>query len=202
MVARREPQYMTVEEWRELERNSSDVKHEYIDGRVYALAGGTLSHGRLSTNTLRAIEDALADIGKSCYVYNSDAAARVSSKYYTYPDITVSCDEQDRPRRDETEVNSPRVIVEVLSNSTEAKDRGWKFALYRACPSVQEYVLIATRYQAVEVHRRTSKGWTDSQYYEPGDVIELTSLGIHFPMEIIYKGAGIPETIDEPEGEF
>ncbi len=201
MVARREPEYMTVEEWRELERNS-DVKHEYIDGRVYTLAGGTLSHSRLSTNMLRAIEDALATAGKSCYVYNSDTAARVSSKRYTYPDITVSCDEQDRPRRDETEVNSPRVIVEVLSDSTEARDRGAKFALYRTCPTVQEYVLIAIRYQAVEAHRRTSKGWTASQYYEPGDEIELTSLDIHFPMEVLYKGAGIPETIDEPEGEF
>ena len=202
MVARREPEYMTVEEWRELERNSHDIKHEYIDGHIYALAGGTLSHGRLSTNMFRAIEDALATIGKSCYVYNSDAAARVSSKRYTYPDITVSCDEQDRPRRDETEVHSPRVIVEVLSDSTEAKDRGWKFALYRACPTVQEYVLVATKYQAVEVYRRTSKGWTNIEFYEQGDEIELTSLDIHFPMEALYRGAGIPETIDEPEGEF
>ena len=202
MVARREPQYMTVEEWRELERNSHDVKHEYIDGRVYALAGGTLSHSRLSTNTFRAIEDALTAVGKSCYVYNSDTAARVSSKRFTYPDITVSCNEQDRPRRDETEVHYPRIIVEVLSDSTEAKDRGSKFALYRSCPTLQEYVLVATRYQAVEVHRRTSKGWTDAQYYEPGQEIELTSLDIHFPMDALYRGAGIPETIDEPEGEF
>ena len=58
------------------------------------------------------------------------------------------------------------------------------------------------KYQAVEVHRRTSKGWTDSQYCEPGDEIELTSLDIHFPIEALYRGAGIPETIDEPEGEF
>ncbi len=202
MVARREPQYMTVEEWRELERNSHDIKHEYIDGRVFALAGGTLSHSRLSTNMLRTIEDALATAGKSCYVYNSDTAARVSSKRYTYPDITVSCDEQDRPRRDETEILNPRGIVEVLSDSTESDDRGQKFAMYRACPTVQEYVLVATKYQAVEVYRRTSKGWTNIEFYEPGQEIEFTSLDIHFPMDALYKGAGIPETIDEPEGEF
>jgi len=202
MVARREPEHMTVEEWRELERNSHDIKHEYIDGQIYALAGGTLSYVRLSTNMFSAIENALASARKSCYVYTSDAAARVSSKRCTYPDITVSCDEQDQPRRDQTEVQSPRVIVEVPSDSTEAFDRGHKFALYRACPTIQEYVLVATKYQAVEVHRRTSKGWTDSQFYEPSDEIELTSLGIHFPMETLYRGAGIPETIDEPEGEF
>ncbi len=127
---------------------------------------------------------------------------RVTSKRYTYPDTSVSCDEQDQPMLNKREMQFPRVIVEVLSDSTEAYDRGHKFALYRACPAIQEYVLVATKYQAIEVHRHTSKGWTDSQFYEPGDEIELTSLGIHFPMEALYRGAGIPETIDLPEGEF
>lgn len=197
MVAPKEPQYMTVEEWRELERTSHDMKHEYIDGRVYAMTGGSRSHGRIGSNAVRAIEDALAAKGKQCYVYNSDVAVRVSpDKRYTYPDITVSCDEHDRPRQDETEVQSPRVIVEVLSDSTEAYDRGHKFAMYRACPSVQEYVLVATKYQAVEVYRRTAKGWTNIEFYGPGNEIELTSLDIHFPMDALYKSAGVPETID------
>ncbi len=201
MVAQRKPAYMTVEEWRELERNSHDIKHEYIDGRVYAMTGGTRSHGRIGSNAFGAIEDALAAKGKQCEVYNSDVAVRVSSKRYTYPDTTVTYDERDQPTREETDILYPRVIVEVLSDSTEAFDRGQKFALYRACPTVQEYVLIATKYQAVEVHRRTSKGWTDSQFYEPGDEIELVSLGIQFPMADLYRNAGVPETIDDPEGE-
>ncbi len=62
--------------------------------------------------------------------------------------------------------------------------------------------MVARRYQAVEVYRRTLKGWTNIEFYEQGDEIELTSLDIHFPMEALYRGAGIPETIDEPEGEF
>ncbi len=203
MVARREPEYMTVEEWRELERNSHDVKHEYIDGHVYAMTGGSRSHGRIGGNAVRTIEDALVAKGKQCYVYNSDVAVRVSSnKRYTYPDTTVTRDERDKPTREETDILYPRVIVEVLSDSTEAYDRGHKFALYRACPTVQEYVLVATKYQAVEVHRRTSKGWTDSQYYELGDEIELTSIDIRFPMDALYRGAAVPATIDVPEGKF
>ena len=201
MVARREPEYMTVEEWRQLERNSHDTKHEYIDGRVYAMTGGSLSHSRIGSNVIRTFEDMLGANDKVCYVYNSSVATCLSSKRYTYPDVVVSCDEQDRPS-DKTEVQFPRVIVEVLSDSTEAYDRGHKFAMYRACPTVQEYVRVATKYQAVEVYRRTSKGWTSIEFYEPSDEIELTSLDIHFPMETLYRGAGIPETIDEPEDEF
>lgn len=78
MVAQSEPEFMTVEEWRELERNSRDIKHEYIDGRVYAMTGGTLAHSRISLNACTIIESTLSAKGKSCYVYNSDAAARVS----------------------------------------------------------------------------------------------------------------------------
>lgn len=202
MVARREPEYMTVEEWRELERNSHDIKHEYIDGQIYAMTGGTLSHARLGSNTVRIIEDALFAAKKPCYVYNSDVAVHISSKRYTYPDTSVSYDEQDQSTPNKREMQSPRVIVEVLSESTESYDRGHKFALYRACPTIQEYVLVATKYQAVEVYRRTAKGWTNIEFYEPGNEIELTSLDIHFPMEALYRGAGIPETIDELEGEF
>ncbi len=151
MVAQREPQHMTVDEWRELERTSHDIKHEYIDGQVYAMSGGSLAHGRIGSNVVRTLEDALATAGKPCDVYNSDVAARLSPRRYTYPDASVTCDERDRSAPDKTEVQAPRLIVEVLSDSTEAYDRGRKFGLYRACPTVQEYVLVATKYQAVEV---------------------------------------------------
>jgi len=73
--------------------------------------------------------------------------------------------------------------------------------MYRACPTVQEYVLVATKYQSVEVYRRTAKGWTNIEFYEHGDEIELTSLDIHFPMDALYSGAGVPETLDEPKRE-
>lgn len=201
MVARREPQHMTVDEWRELERNSHDIKYEYIDGHVYAMSGGSLARGRIANNTIRTLEDALAAGGKPCEVYNSDVAARISPTRYTYPDVSVTCDEADRPAPDKLEVQAPLLIVEVLSDSTEAYDRGRKFGLYRACPTIQEYMLVATRYQMVEVYHRTAQGWTAYQAYNPGDEIELTSLDVRFPFSALYRNAGVPEGIDEREGE-
>ena len=148
---------MTVDEWRTLERASHDAKHEYIDGQVYAMSSGSLSHGRVGSNAVRTFEDALAAAKRPCYTYNSDVAARLSPRRCTYPDTTVTCDEHDQPSRDRTEVQAPRLVVEVLSDSTEAYDRGRKFGYYRACPHVHEYVLVATKYQAVEVYRRTPR---------------------------------------------
>jgi Uma2 family endonuclease len=193
---------MSVDEWRELERTSHDIKHEYIDGHVYAMSGGSLAHGRIGSNAIRTLEDALASTGKPCDVYNSDVAARLSPRRYTYPDASVTCDERDRPAPDKTEVQVPCVIIEVLSDSTEAYDRGRKFSFYRACPTVQEYVLVATRYQAVEVYRRTLQGWAIYQSYGPGDEVEITSLDIHFPLAALYKNAGVPEAVEESEGEI
>lgn len=198
MVAYREPQYMTVDEWRELERTTPDAKYEYIDGQVYLMSGGSLAHSRISSNTVRALEDALADV--PCYVYNSDASVRLSASRYAYPDISVSCDQADQPAVEQLQVQAPRVVIEVLSDSTEGKDRIRKAHLYRACPTIQEYVLIATKYQAVEVQRRAGEEWT-LHLFGPDDEIELASLGIRFPLAILYRGTTVPQMLngqDEP----
>ena len=201
MVAQREPQRMTVAEWRVLERNNHDSKHEYIDGQVYAMSGGSLAHGRIGSNVVRTLEDSLEAAGKECFVYNSDVAARLSPIRYTYPDASVTCDEHDQPALDKIEIQTPRVIVEVLSDSTEGYDRGRKFGLYRACPTIQEYMVVATRYQGVEVYSRTAQGWTSYHAYGPGEEIELSSLGIHFPLAALYKNSGVREALDDSAGE-
>lgn len=199
MVAQPSRQFMSIDEWRELEQNSHDAKHEYIDGQVYLMSGGSRTHSRIGSNTVRTLEDALA--GSPCNVYNSDASVRVSPTRYTYPDVSVTCDERDQPTPDETEIHFPRLIVEVLSESTEAYDRGKKFRYYRACPTINEYVLIASKYQSVEVYRRTSQGWTSYHAYGPGDEIELTSISARFPISALYKNAGVSELMDVEEGE-
>lgn len=200
MVAQPLPQLMSVTEWRELERTSHDAKHEYIDGQVYLMAGGSRNHARIAENMIGALDGVLDD-GGPCIAYNSDVAVRLSETRYTYPDITVTCDERDQAT-DETEVVAPRVIVEVLSDSTEAYDRGRKFSYYRACPTVEEYVLIATRYQAVEVFRRTRQGWAIYQSYEPGDEIELASIGVRITFSALYRRTSVPAATDAPEGEI
>ncbi len=202
MVAQQDaPRTMTVDAWRELERGSHDAKHEYIDGQVYAMAGGSRAHARIASDALRAIEDALAAAHRPCNVYNSDVAARLSPRRYTYPDVTVTCDERDEATTGETEVQAPRVIIEVISDSTEAYDRGEKFGYYRACPTIQEYVLIATKYQAVEVYRRTGRGWTTYQAYGSGDEILLESIDVNVPLALLYKRTDVPERQLDPEGE-
>ncbi len=120
IVAQREPQRMTVDDWRELERTSHDIKHEYIDGLVYAMSGGSLAHGRIGSNAVRTLEDALASVGKPCDVYNSDVAVHLSPRRHTYPDASVTCDDRDRSAPDKTDVQAPCVIVEVLSESIPA----------------------------------------------------------------------------------
>ncbi len=199
MVAQPSSDRMSVEEWRELERTSTDVKHEYIDGRVYAMSGGSLAHSSIGINAVRVLQDALRATDKQCYTYNSDVAARLSSKRYTYPDASVTCDERDKPSPDTIEIQSPRVIVEVLSDSTEAYDRGRKLGYYRACPTIEEYVLIASKYQSVEVYRRTQRGWI-YDFYSPEDEIELVSLSISISVAALYRDAGVPAVVDEAEG--
>jgi Uma2 family endonuclease len=179
---------LSVEEWRELLRTSG-IKYEYRNGWVVAMAGGTLAHGRIAGNAYMLLDAALE--GASCWVHNSDVAVRLSSSEYRFPDVTVSCDARDRPSRDRTEVEVPRVIVEVLSDSTEKDDRTTKFAVYRACPSVQEYVLVATEYQTVEVYCRGEPRWT-YQSYGPGESIELESLEVRLLVDQLYRLTDVP----------
>jgi Uma2 family endonuclease len=198
VVAQPSPPTLSVEEWRELERTSHDVKHEYIDGSVYAMAGGTLDHSQIAINVIITLTAALAD--GPCRVYNSDAAARLSPARYTYPDATVTCDERDRGQV--TEIQAPRVIVEVLSpDSTEAFDRGRKFAYYRACPTVQEYVLVNTTHRAVEVFRRTSEGWTVYHAYGADETVELTSIEVRVAVSALYARTEVPEFLAMSDGE-
>ncbi len=169
MVAQPSPSPMNVEEWRELERTSIDVKHEYIDGRVYAMSGGSLAHSSIGINVVRVLQDALRAAGKRCYTNNSDVAARLSSKRYTYPDASVTCDERDKPSPDTIEIQAPRVIVEVLSDLTEAYDRG-----------------------------RKQRGWI-YDFYGPENEIELVSLGISISVAALYRDSGVPVVVDEAE---
>lgn len=196
MVAQEERQHMTVEEWREL-LLTSKIKYEYVDGWVYAMAGGSLDHARIAINAIRALEDALDD--RPCRVYNFDAAARLSARRYTFPDVSVTCDARDQGGR-ATEVRAPRVIVEVLSDSTEAYDRGDKFRYYRACPTVEEYILLATKRQAAEVYRRTAQGWTYDTY-GPDDMLHLVGLGVQLAVADLYRRTEVPAEAEEPEGE-
>src|SRR5947208_8600621 len=177
---------MSVEEYLELDRNSLDTRYEYIDGYVYMLAGGSADHSTIRINVLTVLHRLLHS--SSCRVYNSDLRVRLSKKRFVYPDVTVSCDPRHRGKIDIVEY--PRLIVEVLSPSTEGYDRGRKFSYYRACPVLQEYVLIDVHRQAVEVFRRETENLWTLHPFGPGDTIELTSIGVSFLIDAVYETEG------------
>ncbi len=196
MVAQPRRTLMSVEEYFALDRASNDVRYEYIDGYATMMAGGTLDHSTISINLTSLLRSQLRTA--SCRVYNSDARVRLSETRYVFPDASVSCDARDQGRIDT--ITFPRVVFEVLSPGTEAYDRGKKFIYYRTCPTIEEYVLIDTQRQAVDVYRYATKNLWTLHIFGPGDIVELTSLTISFPIASLYEGVILPESDpDEPE---
>lgn len=179
------PEYPTisVEEYLALDDTSKEARYEYLDGELRMLAGSSVYHSIIATNVTGILYGLLR--GKSCRVYNSDVRLQLSPSRYVYLDVTVSCDQRDQEPGDT--IRYPRVIFEILSPSTEVTDRIKKFAYYRACPTVQEYVMIDSQKILVEVYRREAEGW---MLQTPGrkDDLFLKSLHIHIPVEAIYEG--------------
>ncbi len=185
MVAERHGRHWSVDEYLWLERNSL-VKHEYVDGAVHALAGGTRAHSRIAINAGRLLEDALEQ--SPCRVFNSDIKVRVSSRIFRYPDLAVSCDPRDDSLDGEEldYISYPTLILETLSDSTEREDRGAKFAEYRTIPTFREYLLAEANRAVVHVYRRQGDGDWESTSYVAGDEIKLESLGLHLPVSALY----------------
>ncbi len=184
--------YMTVEQYLALDE-SSDAKYEFLDGYVFMLrppssdyddqavnmAGGSIAHAAICARMALVLGNALAN--SPYMVYTSDARMQLAERQYLYPDLVVACGEQSG-----TMLVNPSVIIEVLSPTTEKRDRGAKFKTYKTLPSVQEYMLIGSEDRAIEVHRREGHFWKEQHYYE-GDLIELKSLGISFPFDEVYR---------------
>ena len=159
------------------------VRHEYIDGEVYAMTGGTLNHGRIALNVASLLKTHMR--GSGCQMGNSDCRVNIhASTDYVYPDVSVTCDERDKTNTQY--ITYPSLIIEVLSSSTEAYDRGNKFKLYRRNPSLQEYVLVNAETMAIELFRKVDDNWSIIDY-EPGDVVELASVKLTFPIEQVYE---------------
>jgi Uma2 family endonuclease len=160
-------------------------KYEYIDGQVYAMGGGSVNHGRIAIRFTAMFDDHLE--GSGCITGNSDIKINiVQTNNYTYPDASVTCD--DRDKKTPNYFTYPCLIVEVLSKSTEAYDRGGKFRLYRNNPVLQDYLLVnSTRMEIDLYHKKETGEWIIINYQE-GDTIELKSINLSFPIEQVYRG--------------
>lgn len=166
---------------------SSDVKHEFLDGNAWAMAGGSARHAAISMRIGRLLGQALAP--RPCEVFSSDLRIRVTETgLATYPDVSVICNRVEldpEDRRGQTATN-PTLLVEVLSPSTEAYDRGEKLAHYKRIASLQEVLLVAHDEDRIDLWRRTPHGWTQISF-RPGQEVELESLhGIRLPVDGVY----------------
>jgi len=186
MAAHPQPPRWSVEAYLEMERGST-VRHEYIDGHVYATAGGSLRHSRVSVNVLAVLQSLLR--GGPCQVFNSDMKVRVDENNFVYPDASVTCDARDTGDDGLTFISHPTLIVEVLSDDSTARyDRGDKFELlYKRIEELREYVLFDTRTMAVDLYRRSGDTWS-LQSYSAGYEIHLESIGATIPIAECYEG--------------
>jgi Uma2 family endonuclease len=183
MVANPPFSYMSPQEYLEWEK-TQELRHEYIDGEVFAMTGGTKPHNRIAINLGTELDNYLAE--KGCEFYISDVKVQVSeSGPYHYPDVVVTCDQRDKESIDL--VQYPCLIVEVLSPSTAAFDRGKKFTRYRQSSTLKEYVLIESDEIAVECFRRNDKGLWVLHTYGQGDTLDLESVGISILVEKLYR---------------
>lgn len=181
---------MTVEEYLAWETNQ-ELRYEFIDGEVLAMTGGTIPHTKIYLNLYRALYAHLQSKGCEAYVADVKVQVRTNSQYF-YPDLVVTCDPDDLKARDF--IQHPKMIVEVLSPSTENYYRTKKFKSYRQIPTLQDYVLVDSEAISVEVyHRSEGKIWLYSQY-ETGEAIALDSIEFVCPIELIYEGIILDET--------
>lgn len=189
IAAREQERYFTQEEYFVWEEQQLE-RHELIDGRVYAMSGGTKSHSAIAINFLLAIRSHLR--GSQCQVFNSDLKVNIlHTPNYIYPDLSVTCD--DRDREHPLYITYPCLIVEVLSPSTEAYDRGKKFEKYRRNPNLIDYVLVSSDEMAIDIYHKNDAGDWLILSYRLDDVVELKSIDLSLPIEQFYE-----EVVFEP----
>ncbi|WP_437876750.1 Uma2 family endonuclease [Sorangium sp. So ce513] len=190
MVAPAHRIHHTYAEYLALEA-SSNVKHEYLDGQIYAMAGGTPEHAALAAAVIGLLFPELRR-GR-CRAYDADLRVRVpSTGLATYPDVTVVCGPIERDAQDEQAVTNPTLIVEVLSRSTEEYDRGDKFEHYKTLASLRQYVLVSHRERCVEVWTRDTDGGFTSSVAREGDIAHLASIGARLDVRELYEAAAEP----------
>jgi Uma2 family endonuclease len=182
--------YWTLEDYLEMECQSP-IKHEFVGGYVYAMSGGSQRHSLIGVNAVTLLSRHLA--GSSCRAFNSDMRVRLPSglQDHLYPDASVSCDERDLVDDEAVSIRFPCLVVEVLSRSTEDYDQESKFTLYQGCPTLGEYVLIATRAVHVEVRARAEDGEWETRVYGPGSEVVLASVDLTFPISLLYTGTAL-----------
>ena len=157
----------------------AEIRHEYIDGEVFAMAGASRNHGLLVANCVQVLSNHLQS--GTCMTFSSDIKVKTERCFF-YPDVTVVCDDEEG---DDYYTEKPRLIIEVVSKSTRRMDKTTKLAAYKTLPSLLEYVLIEQDYVEIELFRR-SQNWF-AEHYFLGDEVELESVGLTVSVADLYR---------------
>lgn len=177
--------YYTPREYLAVEREAG-FRHEYMDGEIFAMAGGNKRHNLISANVIRVIGNQILD--RSCSVYGSDMRIKIPfTNAYTYPDVVGLCGPEEFEDDTEDNLLNPALIVDVLSKSTEAYDRGAKFESYQTIESLREYVLITQEpFRVEQFVRRDANTWTYFEFRSADDVLKLHSIECELCLRDIY----------------
>jgi Uma2 family endonuclease len=198
-IAMRTLEYTPIseEEYLRLEAQSP-IRHEYVNGEMFAMTGGTLRHNTIALNIAAALRNHLRDT--LCRAFINDVRVRVAkTNSYDYPDLLVTCARGAQTMDlSAVTVEDPVLVIEVLSATTEATDRREKLLAYRTLASLSEYVLISQDEARVEIHRRRGDiGWEKIEYFGP-ETVELASVGLQIGMREIYEGVPIESLARQP----
>jgi Uma2 family endonuclease len=180
-------QTISVQDYLEGEKDSP-IRHEYVEGHLYAMAGASDRHNRAALNVASRLNQHLVD--GPCEVFMSDMKLKVSANVYYYPDISVCC---DAAPRDPYFREEPVLIIEVLSPTTERIDQHEKLVAYRGMPSLRQYVLISQDQILVQVHRRAGQGWQQETLTHATDLLALDSVGLNITLAEVYRGVRFAE---------
>ena len=176
---------LTSEEYLAIERKA-EFKSEYFAGEMFAMAGASRQHNIIVSNIIRVLGNQLLE--RNCNVYPSDMRIRVIKiGKYTYPDVAVACGEEQFEDEHKDTLLNPAIIIEVLSDSTEAYDRGKKFENYQQIESLREYILVSQEPYRIEQYiRQNDKTWTYREYHEAEETIQLNAIGCALSLKEVY----------------
>jgi Uma2 family endonuclease len=179
---RQAQRHYSVEEYLSLEAGSN-VRHEYLDGEILAMSGGSRNHNQIAQNLTRAFDE-LRSVG--CRAYVTDLRLNTPAGLYTYPNVMLICGEAMLTHDNPETVTNPLLIAEVLSDSTRDYDRMHKFDLYREIPSLRDYLLIDQYSINVEHRFLTGTRWESKAYTKREDAVQLTGVGLTLHVDPLY----------------
>ncbi|WP_437669541.1 Uma2 family endonuclease [Sorangium sp. So ce131] len=193
MAQKAPPAKLSPEQYLAFER-SSEQKHEYAGGEVFAMAGGTREHSLIAANVVGELRSALR--ARPCEAHASDLRIKnATTGRYVYPDASVVCGQALFEDDHRDTLLNPTAVFEVLSDSSESYDRGGKFALYRGIPSITDYVLLSQKQVEIEHFRRQPDGTWLLRVLGPGERLHITSIGCDLAVDELYLKVFAPPAV-------